>query len=441
MRKTLPLILGAWLISFGQAYAQDESPPTMGAAAKNTDGEAAKKQDGVEEPKTNVSSVVKDLAIGYQAGYRVWGHVDFLLWQVKSAPIPIPLVTTGNPNVGFDPNLANTVNIAGAVGQQGTQVLLGGNPMKFPVSPGMRLVVGAWIEETQRLGLEGGGFLVQRVTKQFTAQSNQSGSPPLYFPIFSESAGAERAIPIADPLRQFSGGVVIDSAVQFGGAEANVICNFFRDPTVDFSLLVGFRYADLREKLQNHNSTTDLLFGNVTVLSDTFQTINQFYGGQLGGRFGFQRDWLSLGVTGKIAIGSIHQIVNVQGDITQSGPNPLVPPGPGTFPGGIFAQSSNIGRGNANPVSVPFSVIPSLEVKLGCQLTQHLRAFAGYDVIYWTQVLRPGNQMSHNVNLSQNAVLDPSGAGILVGPAQPALQVDRSDFWAQGLNLGIEFSF
>jgi hypothetical protein len=61
--------------------------------------------------------------------------------------------------------------------------------------------------------------------------------------------------------------------------------------------------------------------------------------------------------------------------------------------------------------------------------------------MYWNQVVRPGDQMSHSVNLTQNAVLDPNGTGKLVGPAQPAPLFNRTDFWATGLNFGVEFRF
>jgi hypothetical protein len=67
--------------------------------------------------------------------------------------------------------------------------------------------------------------------------------------------------------------------------------------------------------------------------------------------------------------------------------------------------------------------------------------FAGYEILYWNRVVRPGDQIDHNVNLSQNAVLDPKGVGTLVGPAQPAPLFNRSDFWAQGINLGLEYRY
>jgi hypothetical protein len=56
----------------------------------------------------------------------------------------------------------------------------------------------------------------------------------------------------------------------------------------------------------------------------------------------------------------------------------------------------------------------------------------------WDRVVRPGDQIDRNVNLTQNAVLDPNGVGRLVGPAQPAPLFKRSDLWVQGLSLGVE---
>jgi hypothetical protein len=41
-------------------------------------------------------------------------------------------------------------------------------------------------------------------------------------------------------------------------------------------------------------------------------------------------------------------------------------------------------------------------------------------------------------NLTQSAVL---GNGALIGPAYPTPLFNRSDFWAQGLNVALEFRF
>ena len=369
--------------------------------------------------------------------YRPWARVDYLLWWLRSAPLPVPLVTTGDPRVGFDPNLVNTVNTAGALGQRGTQILLGDQSISSHGYSGMRLTLGGWVNDEETFGVEGSGFVLERRTERFVLASDMAGNPPLYFPIFSPVAGAERGIPIADPLRGFSGDVVVDSTLQLWGAEINGLFTLVRRPYLEFTLLAGFRYADLREHLQIYNTTTDLVFGNVTNLSDLFDTVNQFYGAQIGSRLAFQRHGWSLDITGKVALGATYQVVDIQGVITQLGPNPLVPPGLGTFPGGLFTQPSNIGHRS----TTQFAVLPSLELKLGYDINPRTRVFVGYDLMYWDQVVRPGNQIDHSVNLTQNAVLGPNGSGRLVGPAQPAPLFNRSDFWAQGLNVGLEVHY
>jgi hypothetical protein len=64
--------------------------------------------------------------------------------------------------------------------------------------------------------------------------------------------------------------------------------------------------------------------------------------------------------------------------------------------------------------------------------------FAGYDFMYMNSVVRPGNQVDRNINLTQSSVL---GYGAINGPAFPAQQFNRTDFWAQGATFGFEFRY
>jgi hypothetical protein len=407
---------------------QEPDPPETAPSGKDS------KTADASSDRTNAAPFAPVDTFG---SYRFWVRAEYRMWWVKDAPLPVPIVTTGDPHVGFDPNMVHTVNTAGAIGQSGTQVLLGDHGLSFPQFSGMGITLGAWIDENNLFGVEGEGFFLERHTENFAVASDRSGNPPLYFPIFSSIAGAERGIPIADPLRSFSGDVLVNSSLRLWGAEVNGVLVLFRNLDLEFTFLTGFRYADLRETLQIYNTTTDLTFGNVTKLTDLFDTRNQFYGGQIGGRLAVQRYRCSLDITGKVALGSTHQVVDIQGAITQAGPNPPTPPGLGTFPGGLFTQLSNIGRRDANQ----FTVLPSLELNVGYQIKQHIRAYVGYDVMYWNQVARPGDQIDHNVNLTQNRVLDPNGTGRLLGAAQPAPLFNHSDFWAQGINFGLEFRY
>ena len=433
MRKGLFWILGFWFLSAGQMRAQ--SLPDANSKAIRAPATAS--SSSTETEGIGRSGETEGLTVDRAAGYRAWARPEYLLWWVKNTPLPVPIVTTGDPNVGFDPNSVNTINSAGAIGQPGTQVLVGGKNTNSEPFSGMRLTLGTWIGPDEVFGVEGSGFVLERLTHLFTATSDSAGKPPLYFPISTGTADGERGIPIADPLRGFSGSVGVNSSLRLWGAEFDGIVALSRNPWFEVTLLAGFRYADLREELHIFNTTKDFIFDNTTNLIDLFGTRNQFYGGQLGSSFAVQLDRCSLVVTGKVALGSTHQVVSINGAIAQVGPNPLVPPGLGTFPGGLFTEPSNIGQRSSNE----FTILPSLELKLAYEITRQARLVFGYDIIYWSHVVRPGNQIDHNVNLSQNAVLDPNGAGTLVGRAQPVPLFNRGDFWAQGVNVGVEFRY
>ncbi|VTU02701.1 Protein containing DUF1551 OS=Rhodopirellula maiorica SM1 GN=RMSM_05043 PE=4 SV=1: DUF1551 [Gemmataceae bacterium] len=359
---------------------------------------------------------------------RVWGSVDYLLWWVKGTPLP-PLVTLGDPNVGFP-----LLNTAGALGQPGTRLIYGGTPANFGGFSGLRVTAGGWLDSGRTVGLEGSAFLLQSRTTAFAAASDAAGNPALYLPAINALAGDERALLISDPLRGFNGSVSVGSDLQLWGGEASGVFRVLQRNRLSVLALVGFRYADLEEQLTLINTTNDLLFPSTTTLTDRFGTRNQFYGGQLGGRVSWAGDRFSVDVSAKVALGSTHQSVNVQGATTQFGPGALTP---GTFPGGFFTQPTNIGRSTTDTLSV----IPSVDLKVGYQITPRLRGTVGYDFLYWSNVVRPGDQIDRNINLTQSPVLAPAGGGTLVGPAVPVRQFNNSSFWAHGVSFGLDFRY
>ena len=82
-----------------------------------------------------------------------------------------------------------------------------------------------------------------------------------------------------------------------------------------------------------------------------------------------------------------------------------------------------------------FSVIPELGVTLGYDLTCRLRAMVGYTFIYWSNVSRPGDQ----IDLECQPV--PVPAAPSEPPRSPAFVQHTSDFWAQGINIGLDYRF
>ena len=194
------------------------------------------------------------------------------------------------------------------------------------------------------------------------------------------------------------------------GAEVNVLGKLLRRDRLQVDLLAGFRYVDLDEGLQIDTVANDFVNQVTDVLHDSFHTRNQFYGGQVGARIGWQGDRLSLDLVGKVALGTNHEVVQVGGSTTETGAGSLFP---GTFPGGIFAQPSNMGRQSHDQ----FDVVPEGEVRVSYRLAGGLRAFVGYDILYWNQVVRPGSQIDRAVNPTQifgGELVGPSAAGAAV---------------------------
>src|SRR5262249_61747030 len=101
------------------------------------------------------------------------------------------------------------------------------------------------------------------------------------------------------------------------------------------------------------------------------------------------------------------------------------------FNSGLLALPTNSGRFGRDQ----FSVVPETGVNLSYQLCPNLRIFMGYTFLYWNNVARPGGQIDTVLNTTQQS------GGTLTGPARPAFAFHNSDFWAHGLNFGLELRY
>jgi hypothetical protein len=245
-------------------------------------------------------------------------------------------------------------------------------------------------------------------------------------------ANGQDAEIVAAPANGVNGRVAINTSNQFWGAELNLRypitcgCNWKLD------ILGGFRYLNLAESLGISENltvtqTTPRDPTNFAVF-DSFSTRNIYYGGQVGLDAECRWRRLFLGATGRVALGDMHETVNIDGGTVITGGA-----GAGTFRGGLLAlNGTNIG----NYTRDTFAVVPELSLRLGFYFTERLRAYVGYNVIYMSSVVRPGDQVDLHVNPSYQ----PNG-GPPFGAALPAFQFRATDFWAQGLTAGLEWKF
>jgi hypothetical protein len=130
-----------------------------------------------------------------------------------------------------------------------------------------------------------------------------------------------------------------------------------------------------------------------------------------------------------MAFGNNHQTTVINGTTTiTNGPDVL------NFSEGAFALATNSG---VHPRD-EFVVIPQLGVEMGYQLTCRCRAYLGYNLIYWSPVMRAGDQIDLNIDPHNF----PGGTPLPGGASHfPQYLARESNFWAQGINLGTEIRF
>jgi len=371
-----------------------------------------------------------------------------MLWRVRKAQLPAPLVTIGpfNPDT-FVPGVSPT---PAALSSPGTAVLFGGQNLSLGTFSGLRLQGGIDLTEDRTLAVEGGGFVLEQRSRFFAAASNAAGVPFLAIPVIDSVTGRETSVAtsFADDSANVFGGlqgsVFAETTTRLWGAEANLSSLVLRRDALRATALAGFRYLSLKESLSVGEDFTPIGqpldpgflggpigLGQSVAALNRFTTQNQFYGGQVGARLEYLGDRFSAGLTAKVALGDTSQRIDVNGNSTLFSPGQA----PVTAAGGVLALPSNMGRRTYDS----FSVVPEVGLNLGIQLTSYARATVGYTFLYWTDVVRPGNQIDRVVDRTTVPTLQqfiPGATG-----TRPAPLHAQSDFWAQGISFGLELSF
>ena len=166
---------------------------------------------------------------------------------------------------------------------------------------------------------------------------------------------------------------------------------------------------------------------------DLFDSTNDFHGGELGLIAEYNRGPWSVEFLAAMTLGNNHALVTINGSTA------VTTPGFATinYAGGLLAlQNALNGHGNIGRYEDDrFVVIPQFGVELGYQPTARAKLTLGYNFLYWARVVRAGDQIDLNVNPTQV----PPGA--LVGAPRPRFEFRNADFWAQGMNVGLELRF
>ncbi|MFT7640572.1 MAG: hypothetical protein ACI9G1_002315 [Pirellulaceae bacterium] len=362
--------------------------------------------------------------VGYGADW--WVQADYLMWWTKGAQLP-PLVTTGTTTTPGD---------AGVLGVNGTSTLFGGTQFD-DVASGGRLRIGRW-HPNWIFGLEGEYLALESRDAQFSQTSG--GDPLLARPFFNALTDAEDAELVAFP-GILAGTVSVEADSQFQSAGARMIfhllccqgcaqdkcaCGGCQATRTRLDFLAGYRFLRLNEGVIVREDLADVGSDATFLIRDQFDAQTQFHGGEVGFRYQTRRSRWTVDLLGKVAAGNSHQRVNIDGStITTTGGITF------NHTGGLLTQTTNIGHYTRDR----FSFVPEVGASLGYNLTSQLRATVGYTMIYWSNVVRPGDHIDTVVNPN----LLPPAVDPLVGPSRPQFAFNDTHYWAQGLNFGLHY--
>lgn len=356
-----------------------------------------------------------------------YARAEYLHWWADGMYAPA-LVTTS-------PNGTSRAN-AGVLGEPGTTILLGQEGLNNDATSGGRITFGKWLECYPGHAIEGDYWGLGTINDDFFASS--PGNPILARPFFDINNAQESSELVAFP-NILRGSVLVDPSTRVQGAGLRKrwqLCGCLDcdpcDPccctgwNVDFT--AGYRFMRLDDSLTIREDlvSTDTTNLGSFIVQDRFVTRNVFNGGEVGTILGGRSGRWSYELLGRVAVGSTRSQVAIDGftDIT--------PPGGGTTRsrGGLLGQRTNIGEYQRDALAV----IPELGATVGWQINGVWRITCGYTFIYWSNVVRAGQQIDPDLNTN----LLPPEADPFTGNLRPRFVFNDTDFFVQGINVGLD---
>ncbi|MFO0879692.1 MAG: BBP7 family outer membrane beta-barrel protein [Gemmataceae bacterium] len=420
-------------LTMGQAppLADPGGPLPAAPLVGTTDGLAGIPIGPVGEPVIDGGAIRRGAAGASGAatlipGVQMWLGAEYLMYFVSGSRVPIPLITSG-----VDSNA-----VSGALGQTGTQVLVGDQRFNNDPYHGIRMRFGIDLCDTG-FGLEGVGFILdQQVTSHVIPNQGQAPSV-MGIPFINSTMNTEGVALIRFP-EALEGSSEVKMRTNLSGWEVNLgyACNTY---LVDWGF-IGYRTLNLTEGLFINNTIRTLqddlasfqglplAAGSTGTIADSFRTSNDFYGGQFGAVKRLIYRNVAFEGRASVAFGTTRQRVSIDGYSTANGSDPVQ--------GGLFAQGSNIG----NTIRNEFSVIPEVGASIYVQVFDCMVAYVGYNFLYWNNVARPGYEIDRKVNLTQ-VPYGPSFTTTLQPPQPGVLYQSSTDVIVHGLNAGLALQF
>jgi hypothetical protein len=315
-------------------------------------------------------------------------------------------------------------------------VLFGGSHENGDVRSGGRVTLGGWLGCDQCLGIEGSFFILEGKGAHFSASS--TGNPILARPFTDATTGQPGSELIAFPGVLAGSIDANDVSKQFLGAgllfrhHVCCGCSYFVDVVAGYRYLYYSQGINVTEDLTSTLPSNQFPFipmGTSLLIGDRFATRNSFNGFDMGLTGEVRRGNWSVEWLAKVALGGTFTAMDINGETTVTVPG--LPPV--TNAGGLLALSSNSGHFTREH----FSFVPEFGIRLGYDITPHIRTSLGYTILWWTGI----GDAAKAIDLNVNPNLLPPVVSPVSGPASPAILFGKSTLVGQGIDLGLEFRF
>ena len=447
MKRKLILSLSAMLAGTGFAAAQDVELASVKMANSNA---ARAGQVAAGDCGTTLSGC----SGSYLPDYKFYGRAEVLVWQLGSSfsnsnadsfPTLRPSMPYGFRTTGYD--LTNPV---APVPTGPTKDLSGialldpaiqsGSGLEGLDRVGGRITLGMFLDSARDWSAEVSYFQLETKSAQYTGLASVQNIPfepglnnvTNTFVFAGDPPVPVGTVPVLTPVSfaaDFNASIRGVSSSKFFGFEANVNNRYFTVGQTKVSGIYGLRYLDLtidQVLLQILTVSDDIYVlapGNqtTTILAGEYQAHNQFYAGQIGLRFDSDFGRFFFNGFGKFAFGAMQQTMLTNEAVANS--DIIIPDN--VYP------SSTVSRDTRTRLA--FALEGNLSA--GFHITENVSIFAGYNIIVMDRVA----QMSTNEGPN-------SGSGtITIGTAAKPIPVTNifteGRYYAQGLNLGLEFRY
>ncbi|QDV80991.1 BBP7 family outer membrane beta-barrel protein [Botrimarina mediterranea] len=352
-----------------------------------------------------------------------YARADYLLWWFDGMATP-PLATTndlGNPPI---------------LGDAGTRVVYGGEILD-DARNGAQFTIGAWLDDRRDLAIEGDWMFFGNENDAFS-YSDPTASGVFGRPFYNTATDAQDVQIISQPGAA-AGSFSVAARSEFesfglrartgvgchelggGGGCSCPTCTSGRGPLsgalggmrqpapaisrIDF--IAGYRYLNLEESLAFSENVAPVTPPISRFLNESFNASNEFHGADLGYVYDLRSKRWNLELTGKVAVGGTRQRVGVNGTTSIGGT---------TTTGGLLTPAGQVGYYSRDR----FSVVPELSARASYRLTDQLSVSAAYSLLYWANVVRPGD---------------------VIDPTSPTFDWQETSLWAHGLNFGLDYNY